>query len=523
MTDDISTSNSLADLAARIKAEHEAAADPSRLSPSRTASGAFARTCEIGRPMTINRSGLNHFDVDVDGLDEDFDFGELPMGASKGKGNGADEEPRSNPLPLSDFAAFSPGHTYIHRATGEMWTSTAVNARVLPVKVSGRERPLPANVWLDRNDAVEQHVWAPGELQIIENRMVAEAGFFAKEGARVFNLYKPPSIATARTRGIWFWRERLEALWPEQADHIERWAAHRAQRPGEKINHALVLGSKPGIGKDAVLDPLKYAVGPWNFAEISPTAVLGAFNEFARSIVLRISEGKDLGDFDRFAFYEATKTLIAAPPDTLRVNQKYVAPYHALNVTGVIITTNHKVGGLFLPPDDRRHFVAWSTVQPSSFGPDEWTKYWTTLNAGGAEAVAEHLRALDLRGFNPKAPPERTQAFWEMVNAMRSEEESELADIIDNLKRPRALVVADLIARAHTLGYDVFATFLQDRKNARLVALRLEQCGYRRLANPNEQTGRWVIRGQRTGVYVPQQITDREGFEAVKQIGARED
>jgi hypothetical protein len=68
---------------------------------------------------------------------------------------------------------------------------------------------------------------------------VAEGGFFAKQGARVFNLYKPPFIIPATNRQISFWRDRLYALWPEQAVHIERWLAHRAQRPGEKINHAL--------------------------------------------------------------------------------------------------------------------------------------------------------------------------------------------------------------------------------------------------------------------------------------------
>ena len=373
--------------------------------------------------------------------------------------NGADDygapreaPPSRNTLPVSDFIAFSPDHTYIHRATGETWTSTAVNARVMPVKIGGGKKELAANVWLDRNDAVEQRTWAPGEPQVIENKLVAEGGFFAKQGARVFNVYKPPYIIAATSREIGFWRDRLYALWPDEADHIERWLAHRAQRPGEKINHALVLGGKQGIGKDALLEPLKIAVGPWNFAEISPQAVLGNFNEFAQSVVLRISEGKDLGDVDRFAFYEATKTLIAAPPDTLRVNPKYVPPYYVLNVTGVIITTNHKVGGLFLPPDDRRHFVAWSTVEPSAFSPAHWAKYWAKFNAGGAEAVADHLKALDLGAFNPKAPPPHTQAFWEMVNAMRSEEESEMADIIESLGTPKALVIGDLIARAHTLS-----------------------------------------------------------------------
>ena len=332
-------------------------------------------------------------------------------------------------------------------------------------------------------------------------------------------MYKPPQIIASAARGIQFWRDRLDALWPEQANHIECWLAHRAQRPGEKINHALVLGGKPGIGKDAVVDPLKKAVGSWNFAEISPQAVLGTFNEFARSVVLRISEGKDLGDVDRFVFYEATKTLIAAPPDTLRVNPKYVSPYYVMNVTGAIITTNHKVGGLFLPPDDRRHFVAWSTAEPSAFTPDDWMKYWSTFNAGGAYAVADHLRQRDLTRFNPKAPPPHTQAFWEMVNAMRSEEENEMADVIEALGSPDALIIADLVARATTLSKYAFVAFLQERKSSRLVAIQLEQCGYRRLANPNEHAGRWVIEEQRTGVYVRQSLTDREAFQAVKARG----
>lgn len=98
------------------------------------------------------------------------------------------------------------------------------------------------------------------------------------------------------------------------------------QRPDEKLNHALVLGGEQGIGKDTLLEPVKRAVGPWNFADVSPQEVLGTFTEFRRSVILRISEARDLGEFDRFGFYDHTKTLIAAPPDVLRVNPKYVVP-----------------------------------------------------------------------------------------------------------------------------------------------------------------------------------------------------
>jgi Family of unknown function (DUF5906) len=424
---------------------------------------------------------------------------------------------KAQPLPISDFVAYSPDHSYIYRPTGEEWASTAVNARVIPIDV-GDEKPLAANMWLDRNDAVEQRVWAPGEPPIIENKLVAEGGFLPKRDARVFNLYKPPFIIPARSREVRLWRDHVHALWPDEASHIECWLAHRVQRPGEKINHALGLGGEQGVGKDAILEPLKRAVGAWNFHEISPQTALGSFNEFVQSAVLRISEGKDLGDIDRFAFYEATKTLIAAPPDTLRCNPKFVRPYYVLNVVGVIITTNHKVGGLFLPADDRRHFIAWTTVERSAFNEAYWTRYWAWLESGGASAVAHYLRTLDLGRFNPKAPPRQTQAFWEMVNAMRSEKESEMDDIIEHLGRPDALIIGSIIGRASTLNHYGFVEWLKDGKNARQTALFLEDCGYRRLSNPHDKQGRWRLGAQRTAVYVRKNLTDREGFAAIDML-----
>jgi hypothetical protein len=55
------------------------------------------------------------------------------------------------------------------------------------------------------------------------------------------------------------------------------------RRPHEKINHALVLGGKQGIGKDSMLEPVKHAIGSWNFAEVSPQHVLGNFNGLLKS------------------------------------------------------------------------------------------------------------------------------------------------------------------------------------------------------------------------------------------------
>ena len=119
--------------------------------------------------------------------------------------------------------------------------------------------------------------WAPGEEQIIHDRLVADGGWIAHPGCTVFNLYRPPVIAPS-TEDPSPWLDHVRAIYPDEFDHIVGWCAHRVQRPQEKINHALVLGGQQGIGKDTILEPVKSAVGPWNFAEVSPTQVIGRFN-----------------------------------------------------------------------------------------------------------------------------------------------------------------------------------------------------------------------------------------------------
>ena len=75
-------------------------------------------------------------------------------------------------------------------------------------------------------------------------------------------------------------------------------------------------------------------------------------------MILRVNEAKDLGEVDRFEFYNHVKDYIASPPDVLRVDEKHYREHAIMNCCGVIIGTNYKTTGIYLPSDDRRHFVA---------------------------------------------------------------------------------------------------------------------------------------------------------------------
>ena len=109
---------------------------------------------------------------------------------------------------------------------------------------------------------------------------------------------------------------------------------------------------------------------------------------------------------------------------------------------------------------------------------------------------------LDLTDFDPKAPPPKTQAFWEIVNANRAPENAELADALDLLERPDALTLGDLTVRA----VPEFAEWLRDRQNTRRIPHRLEECGYVPVRNESAKDGLWRVNGKRQVIYAKEEL-----------------
>jgi len=436
----------------------------------------------------------------VDGLREAFD-------------NASPQSPKCNDTPtagvqLEDFYAYMVEHRYIFAPTRQIWPAASVDARLRPVG------NVKASAWLDKNRPVEQMTWAPGEPTEISDRLIAEGGWFPRPGCRVFNQYRAP-IIEPRGGDAEPWLRHVRLLYGGDAEHIIRWLAHRVQRPFEKINHALVLGGKQGVGKDTLLEPVKQAVGPWNFFEVSPQQVLGRFNGFLKSVILRVSEARDLGEFDRFAFYEHMKQYTAAPPDVLRIDEKNRAEYSVPNVTGVVITTNHKSDGIYLPADDRRHFVAWTDLDKSAFTPEYWFTLWDWYDNGGFQIVAGYLLRLDLAAFNPKQPPPQTEAFFEIVNSSRAPEDAELADALEALGRPDTVTVSQII---EITDQSTLAEFLRDRRNSRRIPHRLEASEYVPVRNPDAKDGLWKISGRRQVIYAKDSLAQSERLAAARNV-----
>jgi len=405
-------------------------------------------------------------------------------------------------IDFTDFYALAPANRYIYRPTRDLWTNEAVDNRLPPRPVldasgnpvrdgQGKVKMIPASKWLAQHRSVERMTWAPGEPEVIEHKLLIDDGWIEKGGARTYNTYLPPTIRLGDSAQAMRWLEHWYTLFPRDiAEHCIAWLAQRRQYPGIKPNHGLVLIGDPGIGKD---------VGDTN-----------------------------RGRIDRYGLHDHMKALMASPPETHRINRKYVPEYTSLSRAGFITTSNHD-DAFYLPADDRRNAIAKSECQPADF-PKEYfdaLAHWY-YDQGGICHVVAYLQNYDLANFNPKLAPPKTEAFWGMVSVDRGAEHGELTDAIEALGQqigkkqgktpdahgnygfPAALTITQLLTVAPSLEW------LTDRKMSRAISHRLQRCGYVTTLNRNalESGGLWKIRGKRTMIYARVELTPDQRHDA---------
>lgn len=410
------------------------------------------------------------------------------------------------PAQPGQYLAFLPSNTFYHRVTGQFYPAASVDNVIPPivlgVTTGGMDKPIKATKYIARTQPIHQATWFPGAPEIIENCVYRDGVLSQQPGNRVLNTYRAPPPPQPVGNDVSAWVNHLNFVYPAHAETVLDWMAHVAQKPDNKVNWALVWGGSQGIGKDSMLAPLARAVGEWNWRETTPETILTSqFNEYLVSRVLRINEAKDTGGESRFHFYDKTKTIIAAPPTVHSINAKGQRPMQVPNLNAVVITTNYRTGGLYLPADDRRHYVMFSDVTRAAFSDDYWAAYWAWMSAGGLENCYAFLMARDLSRFNPKSPPKQTPEFWEMVEGGHSSEISDLRDVIESMSG-KDFTIDELAAKSFMdFNNHNLKEWLSDKKNGTRVNRSLEDIGCVKNRNSARKDGRWVINGRPRTVF----------------------
>lgn len=440
---------------------------------------------------------------------------------------------------LEDFRYDEQQGKFWDVTTGNLMTAAAVNGAIpkdlwpTVADDKGKLKHVPPAVAINRVESgltVEDSTWWPGQPQFIQNRVTTGHGLMDLKGAVLFNSYRPPPEPDGDPERADRWLDHVARLVPDATErkHLLSYFAHMVQKPGEKANHGVLIGGPQGIGKDTLLQPTVHAVGPWNAAEVAPHHLTGKFNDFYESVLLRVSEARDLGGeevgrVNRYQLYESIKTLTTVPPDVLRMNRKHEHERSVQNCLRVVITTNYK-DGLYLPVDDRRFFVLWSECRREDFSTEYWTDLHRWFESGGYGHVAAFLADMDISSFDPKAPPPWTQAKAEMVDAGRDPSLDPIDELLEKLGHPPAVTLTQLVEEADEVMFDDAESvreLLQNRRNARRVPHLMQVAGYVKVMNPGSGSGKFKINKRNVAVYARLGLTLADRLAAVDALKRR--
>jgi len=296
------------------------------------------------------------------------------------------------------------------------------------VHITGKNpRRIEASVCFDENRKV------CGAKSLVGITFAAgESVLVSKDGLVYGNRWRdarPTPVAC----NVSIWLRHLERMVPLdfEREHLLNVLAHKVQYPAHKINHAVLLGGKPGSGKDTLLAPFFWAIGgpaKVNCSLVKNEDLTSQWGYGLECEVMEIAELRQSEARDRRALENHLKPVIAAPPEYLPVNRKGLHPYMALNRVLVVAFSNERVS-ISLPSDDRRWFVLWAAAErlPEAAASALWVWY---LHRGGFAGVAAWLMARDVSAFNPSAPPPMTEAKAIMIEAGMSTAESVLVEMM---------------------------------------------------------------------------------------------
>lgn len=275
---------------------------------------------------------------------------------------------------------------------------------------------------------------------------------------------------------------------PEEHGYFFDLVAHMVQKPQEKANAIVILSGSQGIGKDALLAPIRRAVGEWNCRNISPDEVLDKNNPWAACVMLTIDEVRPMNDDHRAtSMYDALKALSVAPPNTIGIKEKYEKQRWVANCLRIFATTNDRLA-FYIPEEDRRVLMLHSML-PSRWHlkegqPNYFRELFRWMYAGGEEAVSAWLAARDIRNFDPQGIVPRTAA-WSGVAERWKAPDDELTQALEMLAWPEVLFAAELTEQLFDGAIE-----LERSMRTRSFVWKMQQAGYELLPLPQGKT-RW--------------------------------
>lgn len=204
---------------------------------------------------------------------------------------------------------------------------------------------------------------------------------------------------------------------PNEAKWFMQWLAYPIQVPGTKMNSAVILHGKQGIGKGQLAKAMSLVYGK-NYGKITQQQLKSNFNGWeVRKQFIFGDEATGTDHNDQRQYAAALKDIVTRNVTT--VNEKYVPEYEIPAKANLMFASN-EADAFKLDSDDRRFFVVEGPRIPASREFYDDLADWLADEQSGP-ALFHYLLEVDVRGFNPYADPPRTQAKTCMIKATESD------------------------------------------------------------------------------------------------------
>lgn len=191
-------------------------------------------------------------------------------------------------------------------------------------------------------------------------------------------------------------------------DWLLCWLALPIQRPGTKMQTAVLMHGPEGAGKNMLFGAVRAIYGRYG-GIFSQVELESQFNGWASRRLFMI--GNEV--VTRAEIYHQQgrlKNMITEPE--WQVNEKNLPTRQESNHCNFVFFSN-RLDIAKLDPEDRRYCVIWT---PAKAEPEIYAAVKAEIAAGGAEALHDHLLNVQLEDFGAHTPPPMTKAKRELID-----------------------------------------------------------------------------------------------------------
>lgn len=234
-------------------------------------------------------------------------------------------------------------------------------------------------------------------------------------------------------------------------DHVLKYLAHLAQRPGEKIEHGIIVTGGYGTGKGTLHRIVGALFGDKNARKIEGVELAQQWT--ARLVDAQVLMIEEAHHGERLEVFEKTKELLTA--EFYYAEDKNVRRFRGRTPRGMFLASND-AAPIVLPHGDRRWFVCATPETPETEDEKMANRaFFAQLHDrlgqddSTVAAFAEYLRTLSLDGFNAKGAPPMTRAKEATTAASRTPTAQVLGELIATSLPP---LHRDVVEMADVIG-----------------------------------------------------------------------